>query len=324
MYLIVSAVMRADLGLPIRLLYFTFCFAAFAVSARSVHRTVSTDGICQSNGAVCPRGYCCSMYGRCGSSAAHCGAGCQVGWGRCSSSSTPEPPSNPRPPTPNVPRIVKNCVIPNAVAITFDDGPYKYTANIAQQFTEAGGHVTFFVNGWNYDCIYEQAEVVKAAFDAGHQIGSHTWSHPNLTALSKDAVTQQMTKLAEVFKKILGAVPVYMRPPYGSYNDEVLSALPATGIKVITMWDINPGDAIGSSMASQQEAYNLASTNVSHIILQHDTYESTAQVMVPFIINWVKQRNLKMVTVGECLGDPKVNWYVDYVTPESQNPSWTC
>eukprot|EP00731_Ephydatia_muelleri_P008206 Em0004g544a len=315
--------MREDRCLPIQLLYFIFCLAAFGVSARSVHRPVSTNGVCQSNGAVCPRGYCCSMYGWCGSSAAHCGAGCQVGWGRCSSSSAPEPPSDPRPPTPNV-QVVSNCVIPNAVAITFDDGPYKYTAKIAQQFTEAGGHVTFFVNGRNFGCIYDHAEGIKAAFDAGHQIASHTYSHPDLTTLSKNAVAEQMTKLAEIFKEIIGAVPVYMRPPYGSYNDEVLSALPATGIKVVAMWDIDSGDAIGASTAKQQETYNLASTDVSHIILQHETNDKTAQVMVPFIINWVKQRNLKMVTVGECIGDPKVNWYRDHVTPKSRNPSWKC
>ena len=319
-----STIMTANLGIQIPLLYFVLiCSAAFVVSAPSDPRRVSTDGSCQSSGAVCPRGYCCSRQGWCGTTPAHCGAGCQVGWGRCSSPSTTVPSSTPVTSVGPL-RVIENCVIPNAVAITFDDGPYKYTSEIAQQFTRVGGRVTFFVNGLNYGCIYEQAEAVKAAFDAGHQIGSHTWSHPHLTALSKDAVTQQMTKLAKVFKKILGAVPVYMRPPYGSYNDAVLSALLATGIKVVAMWDIDSRDAMGASTATQQETYNLASTDVSHIILQHETHESTAQVIVPFIINWAKQRNLKMVTVGECLGDPEVNWYADYVTPESRNVSWKC
>eukprot|EP00731_Ephydatia_muelleri_P008197 Em0004g535a len=316
--------MTANLGIQIPLLYFVLiCIAAFVVSALSDPRRVSTDGSCQSGGAVCPRGYCCSRQEWCGTTPAHCGAGCQVGWERRSSPSTILPSSTPVTSVGPL-RVIESCVIPNAVAITFDDGPYKYTSEVAQQFTRVGGRVTFFVNGLNYGCIYEQAEAVKAAFDAGHQIGSHTWSHPHLTALSKDAVTQQMTKLAKVLKKILGAVPVYMRPPYGSYNDEVLSTLLATGIKVITMWDIDSRDAMGASTATQQETYNLASTNVSHIILQHETNYNTTQVMVPFIINWAKQRNLTMVTIGECIGDPKVNWYRDHVTPESRNPSWKC
>ena len=316
--------MTANLGIQIPLLYFVLiCIAAFVVSAPSDPRRVSTDRSCQSSGAVCPRGYCCSRQEWFGTTPAHCGAGCQVGWGRCSSPSTILPSSTPVTSVGPL-RVIESCVIPNAVAITFDDGPYNYTSEIAQQFTDAGGNVTFFVNGRDFGCIYDHAEAVKAAFDAGHQIASHTYSHPDLTTLSKDAVAEQMTKLAEIFKDIIGAVPVYMRPPYGAYNDEVLSALPATGIKVVAMWDIDSGDALGSSTAKQQETYNLASTNVSHIILQHETNGSIAQVMVPFIINWAKQRNLKMVTVGECIGDPKVNWYRDHVTPESQNPSWKC
>ena len=205
-----STIMTANLGIQIPLLYFVLiCSAAFVVSAPSDPRRVSTDGSCQSGGAVCPRGYCCSRQEWCGTTPAHCGAGCQVGWGRCSSPSTTVPSSTPvtsvvtspgpssneplptaNPALPSVVtsvgplRVIENCVIPNAVAITFDDGPYKYTSEIAQQFTRVGGRVTFFVNGLNYGCIYEQAEAVKAAFDAGHQIGSHTWSHPHLTALS--------------------------------------------------------------------------------------------------------------------------------------------
>ena len=316
----------------------------------------STNGQCgQSNGARCGPGNCCSQYGWCGSTQGHCFTGCQPGWGECwSSYSTPtstssasaaatsvQPPVTTQPSTStstaslttsSIPvtspkgtiRVIRNCVTPNAVAITFDDGPYTYTSQIAQRFTQAGGNVTFFMNGLNWACIYDHAEAVKAAYDAGHQIGSHTWSHPDLTTLSVTEVSSQMNALSIAFKRILGAVPVYMRPPYGSYNDRTIATLQSLGFKVIALWDVDSGDSLGASLAQQQLTYNSTSVNGSHIALQHETSLNTVQNMVPFIIGWAQQRKLKMVTVGECLGDAPASWYKDYVTAENRNSSWTC
>lgn len=220
--------------------------------------------------------------------------------------------------------MIRNCVAPGTVAITFDDGPYSYTSQIAQQFSQAGGRVTFFMNGQNWACIYDHAEAVKAAFNAGHQIGSHTWSHKDLATLSSAGVSSEMDRLSAAFLKILGAVPVYMRPPYGSYNDATLSTLQSLRFKVVALWDVDPGDSLGATTAQQEAAYNAASTAVPHVVIQHETSQNTAQNVVPLIIRWAQQRNLRMVTVGECLGSPAVDWYTNYVTPEARNPSWVC
>src|SRR5947209_13775477 len=88
-------------------------------------------------------------------------------------------------------KVVHQCVNPNAVAITFDDGPYKYTQNIVDQFNAAGANVTFFVNGLNYGCIYDYAGALQNAYRSGHQIASHTWSHPDLTTLTNDQISTQ-------------------------------------------------------------------------------------------------------------------------------------
>ncbi|KAJ3291502.1 Carbohydrate esterase 4 protein [Borealophlyctis nickersoniae] len=221
-------------------------------------------------------------------------------------------------------RVIEQCTVPNTVAITFDDGPYIYTAEIVSAFNAAGGKVTFFMNGNNWDCIYDQATAVKAAFDAGHQIGSHTWSHADLATLNAQQITDEMNKLSAAFKKILGAVPVYMRPPYGSYNSLAQTTLTTLGFKTLAMWDIDSDDSAGASIAAQQKQYTSSSTGVSHNFLNHETYETTARTMVPWIINWAKGRGLKMVTVGECLGDAPANWYKDRVTAETKNPTWVC
>ena len=318
---------------------------------------ISTNGQCQTNGAICGLGNCCSQYGWCGSTSGYCGSGCQPDWGECWSSATSASSSptstapattSSSPPTTSTPttrqpstssstppttfptsgadaiRVIRSCVVPDTVAITFDDGPYVYTSQIAQQFAKVGGHVTFFMNGLNWACVYDHAEAVKAAFDAGHQIGSHTWSHADLTILSAAVVTTQMNQLSTAFRKILGAVPVYMRPPYGLYNDAVLGLLKSLGFKMLTMWDVDPGDTLGATTAQQGLAYDSSPANASHIVVQHETSQNTVQNVVPLIIDWAQRRNLRMVTVGECLGDAAVNWYKDYATAETRNPSWAC
>src|ERR1700730_8146658 len=101
-----------------------------------------------------------------------------------------------------------------------------------------------------------------------------------------------------------------MRPPYGEYTVQTLPILGQLGYKIAALWDVDTGDShTPEASVAQQQAGLAATDNNPHILLQHETHEQTAVTMVPLIIKWAKDRNLKMVTVGECLGDPKANWY---------------
>lgn len=284
----------------------------------------STNGRCgPSFNLKCPTGQCCSQYGYCGTTSAYCGSGCQPLYGSCTSG-TPTTTSTPSPTPTTTIKVITRCSQSGTVAITFDDGPYDYTNTIVQQFNAVGGRVTFFVNGNNWDCIYNRATALKNAYNSGHQIGSHTWSHPFLTSLTDAQIRTEMTKLDTALKKILGVAPTFMRPPFGDYNSRVNTVLSGAGFRYNVMWDIDSGDSQGVSVANQKARYNGASTTAPHIFLQHETFKSTAQEMVPFIISWAKGRGLRMVTVGECLGVAKTNWYRSRVTPETPNSSWVC
>lgn len=70
--------------------------------------------------------------------------------------------------------ILYDCVGTNKVALTFDDGPYIYTAGILDQLKAANMRATFFINGQNYDSIYNYNSTVRKYIADGHQIGSHT------------------------------------------------------------------------------------------------------------------------------------------------------
>jgi peptidoglycan/xylan/chitin deacetylase (PgdA/CDA1 family) len=139
----------------------------------------------------------------------------------------------------------------------------------------------------NWACIYDNAASVQAAVAAGHQVGSHTWDHTDLTTLTADGIATEMNKLKTAFTKILGYSPLYVRPPYGSHNDLVDATLSSLGYKVSTLWDIDSGDAAGATMATQQANYNNADSTL-HIGLEHDTKQTTADTLAPFIIQWAK------------------------------------
>ncbi|RXW23907.1 hypothetical protein EST38_g1953 [Candolleomyces aberdarensis] len=136
-------------------------------------------------------------------------------------------------------QVVTRCTVPGTAALTFDDGPYQYMYDITATLKKSNATATFFFNGNNYGCIYDPDNVkrVKHAYDQGHQIASHTWSHADLTTLSWDKLSSEMQKLDQAIERITGAVPAFIRPPYGNHNDRVLQV--AAGRKqTIVLWDL--------------------------------------------------------------------------------------
>jgi len=95
--------------------------------------------------------------------------------------------------------VISSCTVPNTVAVTFDDGPFKYTSDLLDFLDRENVKVTFFLNGLNRGDIWQYVGVVKRAFNAGHQIGSHTWSHMDLGTASESDVQEQMTHRKSLF-----------------------------------------------------------------------------------------------------------------------------
>lgn len=86
---------------------------------------------------------------------------------------TPNPALLKRAPQPGV--VLTQCARPGVLALAYDDGPSDLTSELVDILDEAGAKATFFWTGTLYGCIYSRADVVKKAFESGHQIASHTW-----------------------------------------------------------------------------------------------------------------------------------------------------
>ncbi|KAF9200034.1 hypothetical protein BGZ49_009769 [Haplosporangium sp. Z 27] len=248
-----------------------------------------------------------------------------------------------------VPGVVyTTCKTPGTFSISFDDGPSAYTHELLDLLDKENLKVTFFVNGNNEGCIYSPSvqSVLKRAYQSGHQIASHTWSHPKLTTLTAQGITTEMTRLEQAFIDVLGVVPRYMRPPFGdgtfgpAAKDAVVqSTLKSLGY-VITTWDIATTDADIDDNSTPHKltddallkveqnqvtsVVNAGIKGATHMQLMHDTYMRTVRLMAPWSINYIKTLGYKIVPVATCLGDedPR-NWY-QRIGPPSSNPPTTC
>ncbi|RUS26704.1 hypothetical protein BC938DRAFT_484234 [Jimgerdemannia flammicorona] len=219
------------------------------------------------------------------------------------------PGGKPAPPVP-----IYTCTQKGQFAITFDDGPYKYTDGLLDYLEQQKLKVTFFINGQNYGNIYDYAKTLQKAYKAGHQIAHHTWSHANISTLNEKQLRAEISQLEVAFRKILGVIPIYFRPPYGEYTSDSLRILGELGYKVI-VWDVDTNDWLLDNLAKEQANYKAGVAGSSpktggHISLQHDPHQITAEKLAPWAVNYVKGLGYSVTTVAECLGDTNPsNWY---------------
>ena len=182
-----------------------------------------------------------------------------------------------------------NCHEVACVALTFDDGPSRYTEGLLDILKEQDVKATFFVLGTQ---VRIQSETVHRMFQEGHQIGNHTWDHPNLTQMGDAQIREQLQLTDDLITQIIGAPTPFLRPPYGAYNDRVLAA---SGLPII-FWSVDPLD--WKDRDAEIVASRIIGAPVGAIILAHDIHKSTVDA-VPAIIAALKSRGIHFVTVAK-------------------------
>ncbi|KAF9036289.1 carbohydrate esterase family 4 protein [Panaeolus papilionaceus] len=221
-------------------------------------------------------------------------------------------------------QVIRSCTVPGTAALTFDDGPYIFTKEAVDKLDAVGAKGTFFVNGHNWGCIYDEqyAANLKYAYDRGHQIASHTWAHADLSTLSREEINTEMARTEDAIRKITGASVAYTRPPYGNYNDQVLEVAAARQQDIV-YWDFDSGDSVGASAEQQKANYDeVISRHPPTIMsLQHDVHETSIRSTLPYAIQKLQAADYKLVTLSECLGTSP---YLKVAEPSPRDGSWTC
>lgn len=229
----------------------------------------------------------------------------------------------------SIPGVVKTCKIPKTFALTFDDGPYTWNQQIAKLLKDNNAVGTFFINGYNWDCIYDEnlSAQLKKTFDMGHMIASHTWSHPDITKISDKELHKQLDLIEKAMIAITGYKPKFFRPPYGNINKRNVDLLHKRGY-IIVSWDIDSGDALEVPIDKILARYDkwAKTCPLPHISLNHETHETTATKTIPHAVKILRKAGYKLVSVAECLGlgTSRKDWYTYVGKPKKRDASWTC
>jgi peptidoglycan/xylan/chitin deacetylase (PgdA/CDA1 family) len=232
---------------------------------------------------------------------------------------TPKPTDGDAPASPAASRITfSQCHVEGPyIAMTFDDGPHGVnTPRLLDMLKQRGIKATFFMCG---ECVAQFPQIVKRIVDEGHEIGNHSWSHPQLSKMGEESVTDQLQRTHDAIKQAGGIEPKLMRPPYGAFTANQRSwANHKWGYKII-LWDVDPLDWKVRN-AEHVEHEILAHTVAGSIVLSHDIHKTTVDAM-PATLDGLIAKGFKFVTVSELLGMDKPVPPKPKATPAPKAPS---
>jgi peptidoglycan/xylan/chitin deacetylase (PgdA/CDA1 family) len=181
------------------------------------------------------------------------------------------------------------------IALTFDDGPSKYTLQILATLEKHGGRATFCVVG---NLVDARKDTVKRAFDLGHEIIGHSWDHRDLSKLSAAEIKKQLNDTAAAIEAVIGVYPMLYRPPYGAVSTTLKNTSGELGFALIN-WSV---DTMDWSSRNADKVYKAVMSDASNraIVLCHDLYGSTADAMERVIPELISQ-GYQLVTVTELM-----------------------
>lgn len=175
------------------------------------------------------------------------------------------------------------------IALTFDDGPSKYTDEILNLLDKYNANATFFVLGNKVE-LYK--ETINKSIINGNEIGNHSYNHKWLIKLKKEEFLDQINKTQDIIKKTFDYTPKVLRPTYGSINSLIREN---TNLR-ITLWNVDTLDW------KYKNPKTIASRVIGHvkdgsIVLMHDTHKQTVKAL-EMILNDLSNE-YKFVTVSE-------------------------
>ena len=188
--------------------------------------------------------------------------------------------------------IPKKIIDPNkkVVALTFDDGPSKYTNEIIKYLYEQDAVATFFILGNKVE-IYK--DTLRESIHYGNELGNHSYNHKWLTKLEVDELLLQIDKTQSIIYENTGYKPTIFRPTYGSINSKIKNNINLD----IILWNV---DTMDWKYKSVDKIVARATNKVKDgdIILMHDTYKRTYDA-IKKIVPILKEQGFQFVTISE-------------------------
>lgn len=191
-----------------------------------------------------------------------------------------------------------------AVAISFDASwGAEHTEAILDALDSYGVKTTFFlVNLW----LGDYPELAKEIVARGHEIGLHSATHPDMAKLSRQQIQRELDDNFAMIRETAGFEPALFRPPYGSYNDELIAAAEEAGF-IPVQWSV---DSLDWQDLSAEEIFRRVTADIhaGDIVLFHNNGLHTAEAL-PRVLDYLQQQGLQVVPVSRLL--LRNDWYVD-------------
>jgi peptidoglycan/xylan/chitin deacetylase (PgdA/CDA1 family) len=166
--------------------------------------------------------------------------------------------------------------------LTFDDGPHPlHTETILDALKANGLSATFFVLGTNVKQVGKA--FLQRVVNEGHRVGNHTFSHRDLTTLSRQDVRREITSTETLIADLLGSEKLF-RPPYGRFNATVDQSISELGYRKI-LWNVDTLDWIQDCRPDWwvQFGVDQIRRRASSVVLAHDIHKRTADHVADFI-----------------------------------------
>jgi peptidoglycan/xylan/chitin deacetylase (PgdA/CDA1 family) len=178
------------------------------------------------------------------------------------------------------------------VALTFDDGPSRYTDKILDILKRHEACATFFLIGNKVDFY---GDTLQRMLKEGSEIGNHSYDHKLLTRVSENEFKDEINKTNDAIKKVTGFTPALFRPTYGGYSNALKSY---TNLKFV-LWNVDSRDW---QVRNTEGILRNVVPNVrsGSIVLMHDNHEYAVNALDE-VIEQLQKENYKFITVSELL-----------------------
>jgi peptidoglycan/xylan/chitin deacetylase (PgdA/CDA1 family) len=191
-----------------------------------------------------------------------------------------------------------NCAVVKCIALTFDDGPGPYTDRLLKILADNDAKATFFLIG---NKVAANPDGAKRIAEAGMEIGSHTWEHPNMTTIPVDDIPAQFSRASDAIEQATGTRPKLVRTAGGLVDDNVLAEARKQGLADIN-WDVIPFDWANDANTAATRYMLMTQIKPNSVVLFHDVYSSTVDLVYQFI-PVLKANGYHLVTVSHMLGE---------------------
>ena len=195
------------------------------------------------------------------------------------------------------------------VSLSFDAAwGNEDTQTLIDIFDRYNVKVTFFVVG---DWVDKYPESVKALSDAGHEVMCHSNDHAHFNSLSADQITADINACCDKIEAVTGVWPTLFRPPYGEYDDHVVTTVRAMGMNVV-QWDVDSLDWKDYDAATITQRVT-SKVGPGSIVLFHNAALHTPEAL-PGILEYLLQEGYQIVPISQLIlqGDCGEDYIIDH------------